>query len=117
MFVVKVDLPQNTRAAGFNHAKPRSEKAFSSWFAEAATAAGIAEKSGHGLRKSRAMALAEAGATSHQIATWTGHESLSEVQGYSKAADRKRILSGTDQEQKLEPAKAQNENRCANYLL
>lgn len=96
------------------HGKPRSEKAFSSWFAEAAVAAGIAGKSAHGLRKSRAMALAEAGATAHQIAAWTGHESLSEVQRYSKAADRKRILSGTDQEQKLETAKTQNGNRRAN---
>lgn len=96
------------------HGKPRSEKAFSSWFAEAAAAAGIAGKSAHGLRKSRAMALAEAGGTAHQIAAWTGHESLSEVQRYSKAADRKRILSGTDQERKLETAKTQNGNRGAN---
>lgn len=96
------------------HGKPRSEKAFSSWFSEAAAAAGIAGKSAHGLRKSRAMALAEAGGTAHQIAAWTGHESLSEVQRYSKAADRKRILSGTDQEQKLETTKTQNGNLGAN---
>ncbi|WP_313353033.1 tyrosine-type recombinase/integrase [Paracoccus sp. (in: a-proteobacteria)] len=84
------------------HGKARSDKAFSSWFAGAAAAAGIEGKSAHGLRKSRAMALAEAGATAHQIAAWTGHESLSEVQRYSKSADRKRILSGADEEQKLE---------------
>ncbi|WP_104491974.1 tyrosine-type recombinase/integrase [Paracoccus denitrificans] len=93
--------------------KARSEKAFSSWFAGAAADAGVKGKSAHGLRKSRAMALAEAGATAHQIAAWTGHESLSEVQRYSKAADRKRILSGADQEQKLETDQTQNGNRAS----
>lgn len=81
----------------------RSDKAFSSWFAAAAADAGLTGgKSAHGLRKARAESLAEAGATAHQIAAWTGHETLSEVQRYSKAADRRRILSGPDQERKLE---------------
>lgn len=92
------------------HGKARSVKAFSSWFAGAATASGAKGKSAHGLRKSRAMALAEAGATAHQIAAWTGHESLSEVQRYSKAADRKRILSGTEPEHKLETDPVQTGN-------
>ncbi len=60
------------------------------------------------------MALAEAGATAHQIAAWTGHESLSEVQRYSKAADRKRILSSTNQEQKSETSKTKNGNQSSN---
>ncbi|MFD2843443.1 hypothetical protein [Paracoccus cavernae] len=70
-------------------------------------------KSAHGLRKSRAMAIAETGATAHQIAAWTGHESLTEVQRYSKAADRRRILSGAEPEQNLETAPTQNGNRTA----
>ena len=87
------------------HGSARSDKAFSSWFSGAAAAAGIeGGKSAHGLRKARAMTLAEAGATVHQIAAWTGHESLSEVQRYSKAADRRRILSSTQPEQILETA-------------
>lgn len=96
------------------YGRARSEKAFSSWFAGAASAAGVDGKSAHGLRKYRAMKLAEAGATAHQIAAWTGHESLSEVQRYSKAADRKRILSGTDREQKLETSPAQDGNLASN---
>ncbi|SMO79424.1 tyrosine-type recombinase/integrase [Paracoccus laeviglucosivorans] len=95
------------------HGKARSDKAFSSWFAGAARAAGIEGKSAHGLRKARAMALAEAGATAHQIAAWTGHESLSEVQRYSKAADRKRILSRVDEEQVLETEPTQTGNHNA----
>lgn len=97
-----------------SHGKARSEKAFSSWFAGAAVSAGIRGKSAHGLRKTRAKELAEAGATVHQIAAWTGHESLSEVQRYSKAADRKRILTGTDQEQILETNLSRDGNRSSN---
>lgn len=78
----------------------RSIKAASAWFSAAARAAGIAGKSAHGLRKYRAIIMAERGATTHQIAAWTGHESLSEVQHYSSRADKRRILTGTDQERK-----------------
>lgn len=79
----------------------RSIKAASAWFSAAARAAGIHGKSAHGLRKYRAIVMAEGGATTHQIAAWTGHESLSEVQHYSRRADKRRILSGTDQEHKV----------------
>ncbi|SCX89336.1 tyrosine-type recombinase/integrase [Paracoccus tibetensis] len=89
------------------HGTSRSKKAFSSWFSQAATEAGIAtEKSAHGLRKARAQALAEAGATGHQIAAWTGHETLSEVQRYSKAADRRRMLTRAEPEQLSSPGQA-----------
>lgn len=77
---------------------PQSRKSFSSWFAASARAAGV-EKSAHGLRKTRAQMLAEAGATAHQIAAWTGHESLSEVQRYARAADKRRILSGQPEQE------------------
>jgi site-specific recombinase XerD len=40
------------------------------------------------LRKATARRLAEIGCTAHQIAAVTGHASLSEVQRYTKAADR-----------------------------
>ncbi|MGV6848585.1 MAG: tyrosine-type recombinase/integrase [Marinibacterium sp.] len=82
--------------------KPRSVKAASSWFAKAALAAGIeGGKSAHGLRVTRAIALAEGGATPHQIGAWTGHESLKEIAHYSKQASRKRLLSGTPPERKF----------------
>ena len=72
----------------------RSVKAMGMWFSGAAKAAGVIGKTAHGLRKSRATLLAEAGATEHQIAAWTGHESLSEVRRYTRKADKRRILSG-----------------------
>jgi site-specific recombinase XerD len=71
----------------------RSQKSVSAWFAGSARAAGI-QKSAHGLRATRAVLLAEAGATIHQIGAWTGHTSLSEIEHYSQSANRKRLLDG-----------------------
>lgn len=80
----------------------RSEKAASQWFARAARAAGLeGDRTSHGLRVARAIRLAEAGASTHQIGAWTGHESLKEIAHYSRQADRKRLLSGPDGERKL----------------
>lgn len=78
--------------------KPRSEYSFPTWFSTAARKAGIEGKTAHGLRKHRATLMAENGATVHQIAAWTGHKSLSEVESYSRSADRRRILMGTGTE-------------------
>lgn len=44
----------------------------------------------HGLRKTAAAALAEAGATVHEIAAITGHKSLREIERYTKEADQLR---------------------------
>lgn len=54
------------------------------------------DRSAHGLRKSRAIWLADHGATPHQIGAWTGHQSLAEIAHYTKAADRKRAVMGSD---------------------
>lgn len=75
------------------HGQTRSDKALGTLIVKAARAAGV-RKSAHGLRKSRAKALAEAGATAHQIAAWTGHKSLREVQHYTESADRRRAVQG-----------------------
>lgn len=71
----------------------RSQKSVSAWFAASARAAGV-QKSAHGLRATRAVMLAEAGATIHQIGAWTGQTSLSEIEHYSQSANRKRLLAG-----------------------
>ncbi len=70
----------------------RSQKSVSAWFAASARAAGV-QKSAHGLRATRAVMLAEAGATIHQIGAWTGHTSLSEIEHYSQSASRRLLLS------------------------
>lgn len=72
---------------------PRSEKAISAWVAEAARAADC-DFTAHGLRKNRAISLAELGEATHQIGAWTGHESLAEIEGYTKGARRRLMIEG-----------------------
>jgi len=67
-------------AAGFGHAMRK-------WCDEA----GLPQCSAHGLRKAQARRLAEAGCSTHEIASITGHKTLAEVQRYSDAADQSRL--------------------------
>lgn len=81
--------------------KPRSVKGLSQWLSRAASGAGLPDDcTAHGLRKARAAALAEAGATASQIGAWTGHQSLSEIAHYTRAADQKGIL-GAEQNRNM----------------
>ena len=65
---------------------------FGNWFRQCCDEAGLAKGlSAHGLRKATARRLAELGCSTHQIAAITGHATLSEVQRYTRAADRKRL--------------------------
>lgn len=45
----------------------------------------------HGLRKLRATELADAGATTHEIAAITGHRTLGMIAHYTRAADQERL--------------------------
>ncbi|WP_424988433.1 tyrosine-type recombinase/integrase [Microbulbifer sp. S227A] len=83
------------------HSRSRGVKAAGQWLAAKARAAGVPGRSAHGLRKSRARALAEAGGTSAQIGAWTGHESLSEIERYIRNFSIRRVLSSTKNEQKV----------------
>lgn len=68
---------------------PHSTKAFGNWFRKACDAAKLPSRcTAHGLRKARARIMAENGATTHMIAAWTGHKTLSEVDHYSSTANR-----------------------------
>ncbi len=64
---------------------------FGNWFSDAARKAGLENRSLHGLRKSAARRLAEAGCSLKQIAAITGHVSLREVERYTAAADQERL--------------------------
>lgn len=83
------------------HGRPRSHKAFSGWFSQAATDAGLPHLSAHGLRKYRMNRLAESGATLLQMQTWVGHLTLTEVERYTRRAARKRAFG--EQEQSVNP--------------
>jgi len=71
--------------------KPYTAPGFGNWFRELCDTAGCTDVSAHGLRKATARRLAEIGCSASQIAAITGHATLTEVQRYTKAADRKRM--------------------------
>jgi site-specific recombinase XerD len=73
----------------------RSPKAAGQWFAAAARAAGV-NKSAHGVRKYLAAYMAERGATAEQRMAILGHDTTEQTRAYSKTADARRIISGTD---------------------
>jgi integrase len=70
--------------------KPYSAPGFGNQFRKWCDAASCPGVSAHGLRKATGRRLAEIGCSAHQIAAILGHASLSEVERYTKAADRKR---------------------------
>lgn len=73
--------------------QPRTQKGLSQWLAASAREAGLIDRTAHGLRKSRAIALAEAGFTTMQLRAWIGHEDLDSLDIYVRDASKKRLLS------------------------
>ena len=74
-----------------NYGKPYTKESLGNLYGDAARAAGITSRL-HGLRKAFCVYWAESGKTTHEIAAMSGHLSLAEVERYTKAADRKRII-------------------------
>jgi integrase/recombinase XerD len=74
--------------------RTRSSAGLGGLISSSAAEAGF-KKSAHGLRATRAIALAENGATAHQIGAWTGHKSIKEIEHYTAAANRRRAVMGT----------------------
>jgi integrase len=70
---------------------PFSAHVFGNWFKLQCKLAGLPHCSAHGLRKSAATRLANAGCSMDQIRAITGHKSLSEVANYTRAVDQKRL--------------------------
>jgi len=71
--------------------KPYAPESLGNLFGEAATAAGMTARL-HGLRKAFCCYWAAKGASTHQIAAMAGHITLSEVERYTRAADRTRMV-------------------------
>lgn len=71
--------------------KPFTAAGFGNWFRDRCNEAGLEHCTAHGLRKSAARRMAEAGCTAHEIASVTGHTTLREVTRYTKAADQVRL--------------------------
>ncbi|MET7241968.1 tyrosine-type recombinase/integrase [Methylobacterium sp. EM32] len=74
--------------------KPFTPPGFTNWFRECVHKAGLSDGcSPHGLRKAAARRLAEAGCTAHEIMAVTGHQSLEEVERYTRAAGRRGLAA------------------------
>jgi integrase len=65
---------------------------YGNWMADAIAGAGLPERCVlHGVRKAAARRLADAGCSTHQIMSITGHQSLEEVERYTKAVEQVRL--------------------------
>jgi integrase len=71
--------------------KPYTAESIGNLFRDAAGQAGMTARL-HGLRKAFCVFWAEKGATTHQIAAMAGHLTLGEVERYTRAADRAKMV-------------------------
>jgi len=71
------------------YGKPYTPAGFGNAMRDWCNQANLHHCSAHGLRKACATELAEAGATAHEIASVTGHQSLEEIERYTRDAKRK----------------------------
>jgi len=70
---------------------PFSAAGFGNKMREWCDEAGLPQCTAHGLRKAECRRLAEAGCSEHEIAAISGHESLSEIRTYTRAAEQARL--------------------------
>ena len=71
--------------------RPFSANGFGGKFKDWCRQAGLPHCSAHGVRKASATEMAENEATPHQIMAVTGHQSLKEVDRYTRAARRRKM--------------------------
>jgi integrase len=83
---------QGMHLIGDQYGRPISRHALTDMMMRAAKAAGLGlECKPHGLRKAVLRRLAEAGGTAKEIASVSGHKSLTEIERYTAAADQRRL--------------------------
>jgi integrase len=74
-----------------DHGTSYTKESLGNRFRDAAITAGVGFRL-HGLRKAFCVYWAEQGKSTHQIATLAGHLTLGEVERYTRAADRRRMI-------------------------
>jgi integrase len=70
-----------------------SVKGFGNWFRKRCDEAGLKHCSAHGVRKATAVAIAEAGGTTHELGAALGHDTLRMIEKYSRAAQQTRLAA------------------------
>lgn len=84
------------------------------WFAEKIDEAGLPDDCVlHGLRKTAARRLAEAGCSTHEIMAITGHKSLGEVERYTRDTDKGRTGLAAISKLELSTRKSVNPTRAS----
>jgi integrase len=78
------------------YGKPFSAAGFTNWFRDRCNEAGLRGVSAHGLRHTACTRLANAGATGHEIAAWSGHRTLREVSRYTRSADQRALARSAE---------------------
>ena len=73
--------------------QPYVKEALGNAFKDACKAAGIMNKSAHGLRKAAATRAADNGATAHELMAIFGWKDIKEAEIYTRATDRKRLAA------------------------
>jgi integrase len=83
------DLSFNATSTGH----PYKKESLGNKFKEACVAAGVLNKSAHGLRKAAATRAAENGATAHELMAIFGWADIKETEHYTRAANRKKLAA------------------------
>lgn len=73
------------------YGKPFTGNGFGNWFRDRCDEAGLPQCSAHGVRKAAASYLADIGCTIHEIMSITGHDTITEVQRYTKSAQQRQL--------------------------
>jgi integrase len=95
-----LDVLKRTLDAGptgdlsFNATQAFAKESLGTIFKEACRAAGIMDKSAHGLRKAAATRAADNGATPHELMAIFGWTDIKEAELYTRNANRKRLAAG-----------------------
>lgn len=88
------------------YGKTRSEKAIGNLVSEAARTACLTDKTAHGLRVTRAVALADGGASTLQIMAWTGHMTSKEIERYTRRYARRNAVKRLHSAESVKPSSA-----------
>ncbi|WP_108459150.1 tyrosine-type recombinase/integrase [Devosia naphthalenivorans] len=101
--VVLAAIPNHQTKRGTNEltfvlsetGKPYAPASFGNWFGNRCREAGLpAGYNAHGLRKAGARRLAEAGCTTLEIMSITGHQTIAEVERYTRSANQAKMAVG-----------------------
>jgi integrase len=78
------------------HGRPFTAAGFGNRFRPWCDEAGLNGFSAHGLRHTACTRLADAGATGHEIMSWSGHRTLKEVARYTQSADQRALARSAE---------------------